>query len=38
MLKDAGVQWGQGHLLAEPLGLDAFLRYYEQAPRARLSS
>ena len=38
VLKNAGVQWGQGHLLAEPLGLDAFLRYYEQAPRARLSS
>ena len=38
VLKNAGVQWGQGHLLAEPLGLDEFLRYYEQTPRARLSS
>ena len=28
-LKNAGVQWGQGHLLAEPLALDAFLRYYD---------
>ena len=38
VLKNAGVQWGQGHLLAEPLALDEFLRYYAQAPRPHLSS
>jgi len=38
VLKNAGVQWGQGHLLAQPLALDEFLRYYDKAPRAHLSS
>jgi sensor c-di-GMP phosphodiesterase-like protein len=31
VLKDAGVQWGQGHLLSKPLSIEAFKRYYEQA-------
>ena len=35
VLKNAGVQWGQGHLLSPPLSLDAFMQYYEQASRAR---
>lgn len=35
VLKNAGVQWGQGHLLSRPLSVEAFKRYYEQAPGAR---
>jgi sensor c-di-GMP phosphodiesterase-like protein len=35
VLKNAGVQWGQGHLLAEPLALDEFVRYYAQTPGSR---
>jgi EAL domain-containing protein (putative c-di-GMP-specific phosphodiesterase class I) len=30
-LKNAGVQWGQGHLLSPPLSVDAFMQYYEEA-------
>jgi len=30
VLKHAGVQWGQGHLLSPPLSVDAFMQYYEQ--------
>jgi sensor c-di-GMP phosphodiesterase-like protein len=30
-LRDAGVQWGQGHLFSPPLPVDAFMRYYELA-------
>lgn len=33
-LKNAGVQWGQGHLLSPPLRVDAFMQYYEAAPGA----
>ena len=31
VLKNAGVQWGQGHLLSPPLSLDAFKQYYRAA-------
>jgi sensor c-di-GMP phosphodiesterase-like protein len=31
VLKNAGVQWGQGHLFSPPLSVDAFMQYYEQA-------
>jgi sensor c-di-GMP phosphodiesterase-like protein len=31
ILKTAGVQWGQGHLFAPPLSVDAFMEYYAQA-------
>jgi sensor c-di-GMP phosphodiesterase-like protein len=32
VLKGAGVQWGQGHLLSPPLSIEAFKQYYERAP------
>lgn len=34
VLKIAGVQWGQGHLLSPPLSVEAFMQYYEQASGA----
>lgn len=33
VLKHAGIQWGQGHLLSPPLSVDAFMQYYEQTSR-----
>jgi len=30
VLKHAGVQWGQGHLLSPPLEVDAFMQYYDR--------
>ena len=38
VLKSAGVQWGQGHLLSPPLSLDAFVEYYARASARHLSS
>jgi sensor c-di-GMP phosphodiesterase-like protein len=35
VLKNAGVQWGQGHLLSPPLSLEAFKQYYGRAAGAR---
>ena len=35
VLKSAGVQWAQGHVLSPPLSLDAFIQYYEQVSRDR---
>ena len=33
-LKNAGVQWGQSHLLSPPLSVEAFMQDYEGAPAA----
>jgi sensor c-di-GMP phosphodiesterase-like protein len=34
VLRTAGVQWGQGHLLAKPLSIEAFKQYYERGADA----
>ena len=31
VLKNAGVQWGQGHLFSQPLSADEFMAYFERA-------
>lgn len=31
VLRHAGVQWGQGHLLSMPLPVEAFMAYFERA-------